>query len=450
MGRSGAMGGLHIVVVVLLVVVPHALLQPGPGVPDLQHVYPGCKASPDLPDMSYPRCNGTSPSAFSYFSINSTSLASCFKTNSSIAIPPTYAGYFEFNSQRLYEKNTNCLPGNKVYSCQLNISGPNETYFQVSTSFGGMRGFDRLIVRANSMVTIYRADQARSEEKMLINSSRLIFDMTLYQSAAAGSDMSPTVTFNLRAVPVCERQLQVECLSPHQGLIDTPGWKQGHNYPDNLDSCVTLHVPHNHVTMVSLVSLDLQTSRPCNDSLRLYTTGNCSGSPWRTVCRVWDLVPTVIAETRQLSFRFYSNEDRSKTGFRVLYSVHDHSQQPTQLPNGKWNCSVPFYPSFQQHFACSAENQCSEEKYREPCPVSAVCGPQQLVAGDGCFRLFQPQQSTSWLAASETCGTYGGRLALLNTPQELNNTVRSLQKAGASPRIFVGLKMAALAATAHM
>ena len=36
-------------------------------------------------------------------------------------------------------------------------------------------------------------------------------------------------------------------------------------------------------------------------------------------------------------------------GFRLLFSFHSYSVLPEKLPDGEWNCTVPFWPGFKQH-----------------------------------------------------------------------------------------------------
>nr|KAG5693900.1 hypothetical protein BaRGS_014341 [Batillaria attramentaria] len=40
------------------------------------------------------------------------------------------------------------------------------------------------------------------------------------------------------------------------------------------------------------------------------------------------------------------------SGFKFIFSFHNQSALPQRLPDGKWNCSVPHWADFQQHFLC--------------------------------------------------------------------------------------------------
>ena len=135
-----------------------------------------------------------------------------------------------------------------------------------------------------------------------------------------------------------------------------------------MDSCVTLLVPDDHVTMISLISIDVPrySSRRCGrDYLEVYSTPNCtelSEGDGERFCQMKDLPPTVFS-SRALSFRFVSNGLYSKKGFRLLYSFHVTSEEPPKLPVGdKWDCSVPYYNAFRRHFVCTSEVYCSDKR----------------------------------------------------------------------------------------
>ena len=57
-------------------------------------------------------------------------------------------------------------------------------------------------------------------------------------------------------------------------------------------------------------------------------------------------------------------------GFRLLFSFHNDSALPEQLPDGKWNCSVPFWPDFKQHLLCNFK----VAPHTTPCLHGALAG----------------------------------------------------------------------------
>ena len=163
------------------------------------------------------------------------------------------------------------------------------------------------------------------------------------------------------------------------GYIQTRGWQQDRLYSSNMDSCVTLVVPNNRVTMISVVSLDLHrySNRRCDDDfLEIYSTANCTGLSEGTgekLCETRDL-PLTVYRKRNLSFRFVSDGFYHKTGFRLLYSFLRTSEEPQKLQNSdKWNCSVSSYHTFEQHFLCSSQDYCSDKRDKVLLLCRSVC-----------------------------------------------------------------------------
>ncbi|KAL8582326.1 hypothetical protein ACOMHN_037083 [Nucella lapillus] len=233
------------------------------------------------------------------------------------------------------------------------------------------------------------------------------------------------------------------------GMIQTFGWSRYTGYPF-MDSCVKLHVPENHVAMISLVSIDLDLQRnqmDCADYFFIDNSGKCSAHDdnINAICQMQDLRPTVINGHMILSFRFKSDRGSFwlKPGFRLLYSFHKNSEEPEQLPDGQWNCSVPYYASFQMHFVCMFESFCSDRSIEVKCPQhEGMCGFKSFPFGGSCYRFMKPAQRT-WVDASDACVHYGGRLAVFNTASTWTNTSAFLQEINPAKRsLFIGLKMA--------
>ena len=84
-------------------------------------------------------------------------------------------------------------------------------------------------------------------------------------------------------------------------------------------------------------------------------------------------LPGVIAYNTLILFRVYSplhtdlllgtdlflgKFDSTTRVFSVQYSVHKRTSVPQQSADGKWDCSVPLWPSFSHHFPCDRQPQC--------------------------------------------------------------------------------------------
>ncbi|KAK7112913.1 hypothetical protein V1264_012288 [Littorina saxatilis] len=248
-------------------------------------------------------------------------------------------------------------------------------------------------------------------------------------------------SFQLQAIPDCVRELQVFCFSEKKGFIQTPGWNGVTKYPNEMDSCVTLLIPTDHLVMVSLVSLDLETLNDCAyDALTIHIGKDCPGDGEK-ICEMKDLTPTIYDAADAISFQFISNNYVQKTGFRLLYSFHPNSSKPEQLPDGKWNCSVPHFPEFQQHFACSHTVFCSKGQDKLECRAGNLCGRDAIKLGDSCYRRLTPYSPYTWDEAAQYCESSGAQMMDLDSAEEWKFLVNEAQYLG-SKNIFVGLKLA--------
>ncbi|XP_076444361.1 uncharacterized protein LOC143282559 [Babylonia areolata] len=114
---------------------------------------------------------------------------------------------------------------------------------------------------------------------------------------------------------------------------------------------------------------------------------------------------------------------------------------PLQLSSGQWDCNVSYYDSFKQHFSCIAQSFCVDKRDKLTCPDKSLCGSSLVEFGGSCYRVFKPQAKTTWNKASETCGNYGGSLAVLNGPSKLLNAINFTTQSTEDRYVFIGLRM---------
>ena len=130
----------------------------------------------------------------------------------------------------------------------------------------------------------------------------------------------------------------------------------------------------------------------------------------------------------------------TNTGFKILFSFHNYSALPEKLPSGKWNCSVPHWSDFRQHFPCNAYPDCSLAEDEVDCPYTTdKCGLGFITAGDTChFLLLAPNISVSWYTGRAECLRRGARLSALNTEAEWEG-IRDALKPRNGDDVFVGM-----------
>ncbi|KAK7496985.1 hypothetical protein BaRGS_00011721 [Batillaria attramentaria] len=110
-----------------------------------------------------------------------------------------------------------------------------------------------------------------------------------------------------------------------------------------------------------------------------------------TRCGTEPLPPTLYNVT--IGIRFYSGTGKTASGFKLHYSIHNATEAPQSLGANLFNCSVPYYPSFQQHLQCNLVVQCQGGEDEIDCPyTTADCGLGLVDAGDKCYKYVEERR----------------------------------------------------------
>ncbi|KAK7469714.1 hypothetical protein BaRGS_00036296, partial [Batillaria attramentaria] len=217
-------------------------------------------------------------------------------------------------------------------------------------------------------------------------------------------------------------QLEVICVSSTQGFVQTPDWDGHKSYPPLMDSWARVDVPKLHVVMVSVLNMDV------DGQVTLYSGGVSDDNlVWKTSGRYRQDLN--VLDTHVLHVHFTSNPAISgPTGFRLHFSFHNYSFRPLQLADERWNCSVPHWTDFKQHFPCNLVSDCLHGQDEAACPYSSArCGQGRLTAGGRCFLYVTSQSHISWDDAAMECLRRDARLASLNTPEEWRDVISLLE-----------------------
>ncbi|XP_076449662.1 uncharacterized protein LOC143285754 [Babylonia areolata] len=366
--------------------------------------------------------------------------------------------------------------------CSLSFLGPPGTVFKVSLRY--LHPPSALIVTANDLYARYRriiftskADNwpnfhpKHGKEKTIplvgYSSSN---QMSLYV-VANFTDLQKNVAldifFQSMTAADAEKEkpaLEKVVLDHSLGYIQTPG---NDTYPPNMDSCLTLTAPENHVIMTSFVFLDLavltdgdrischdETGKPL-DHVELFLSPNCStdAKKVRNVCNK-PAPEAEIHNSNTLSVFFYSDDELETGGFKMLYSFHPVDDRPQRLNNSQWNCSVPFWRKLILNFPCNLQWDCLDGEDELPCPYSintpnTTCSEGLMALGGNCY-LFKYAhwydqlgylRGLTWLDASHECNKRGLRLASLAREKEMNDIFSVLPYIQAV-QTYVGLQLA--------
>nr|KAG5696488.1 hypothetical protein BaRGS_016527 [Batillaria attramentaria] len=139
-----------------------------------------------------------------------------------------------------------------------------------------------------------------------------------------------------------------------------------------MDSWVRVGVPRNHQVMISVVSLVLQAYDPLcrHDSVSLFLGDHPAHET--LVWKVCGIRPkAALYQTDSFLVYFVSDVAFAYAGFRLAFSFHNDSFLPEQLPDGTWNCSVPYFGEFRQHFPCDVKPQCAAGEDEVDCPYTS-------------------------------------------------------------------------------
>ncbi|KAK7446245.1 hypothetical protein BaRGS_00040287 [Batillaria attramentaria] len=243
--------------------------------------------------------------------------------------------------------------------------------------------------------------------------------------------------------------------SLQSGYVQTPGWDGVVSYPTEMKSCVTVRIPNRHVVMLSKVSVTSGQSTGDYYSLKFSRRENTDADICYSDISVRTIHDKAFVSTgfepffvsvTSLAVSFHSDPVPNKfsypfeTGFRILFSFHNFSSLPQRLSRTQWNCSVPYYSDFQQHFRCSLAVNCAGGEDEWFCPESFdACGLKQFSHLPRCYKL----------VGEEGCQSQG-QPAIMNSIEEWNllhpfSILHPLHETGTAiaPRqVYIGLSAA--------
>ena len=267
--------------------------------------------------------------------------------------------------------------------------------------------------------------------------------------------------FSFQVIPDHERpRLNVSYMSPYAGFVTSPGFDGYSHYPVHVLDNHTFHVPANHTIMISFQQFDLHSPGnashcgPLSDSVSLFLNtqgggggggggGGCGGGAlslvWRK-CGLQSIFPLVF--DRCLTLVFYSDRNWSRTGFRMTFTIHKRRFSPRQLPDGKFDCSVPYYDDFQRHLHCNLFTECEKGEDENLCDYNKGACNGSIAYKDKCYRYFDWSTAITWLDAFKECKKRGAELASLNTPTEWNAIENALDYGHRASVVFIGLRTA--------
>ena len=213
------------------------------------------------------------------------------------------------------------------------------------------------------------------------------------------------------------------------GFVTSPGFDVTRSYGPFLDAWCNVTIPVLHAVMVSFPHFALLPPNPRSgvfghgSFVRLFTV-----DPEGLVEKEYTFYRTGYISPRLLyseafAVRFVSGDvswDRDeRSGMNMSFSFHPRLTAPSLLVTGFFNCSVPHYPSFQQHVHCNLQQECEgDEDEGAHCSFSSAPCKGQVAAEGKCYFPVDFDHSVSHRKARSECQKRGADLAMMKTPSE--------------------------------
>ena len=165
-------------------------------------------------------------------------------------------------------------------------------------------------------------------------------------------------------------------------------------------------------------------------------TATAPSHTWRK-CGEQDIPSQVYRSS--ITLFFYTDRSLEKTGFKMMYAILPRSQEPQQLSENLYNCSVPHFHSFKPLLSCNMVTECQGNEDEEDCSYhSDECGDGAADAGTKCYRFVQRGGNPSWSDANYHCVKNKQNLVTLATPEELRR-FRQIMASVRNPRtVYIG------------
>ncbi|KAL8590308.1 hypothetical protein ACOMHN_006424 [Nucella lapillus] len=306
--------------------------------------------------------------------------------------------------------------------CYIKFRSPPETLLQMFLSINTNSCLDySLYLKSERPLYFYRYFRCSSQAAMATNYGNSV----TVRLERHGVNASLDLFFNFTAVPL--PQLQVLFNTPTTGYIQTPEWDGQTRYPPHLDTWTRLDVPTNFSVMISFLFFDIEVHTDCDyDRLTVQVKVNKTSNESLELihCNNKPVLKPTVFHSNVLLFHFKSDESVEHLGFRLQFSFHDLSETPQKDDDGKWNCSVPYWPQFQQHLNCNVVEECVSGKDEEQCDhTSEKCGKGLLLIASKCYIFISEEKPVTWNEAANECLRREAYLASLNSPREWKEVI---------------------------
>ena len=254
----------------------------------------------------------------------------------------------------------------------------------------------------------------------------------LYRCSSTTSPLPVQLGGVVEDLPVVE-------LTDTLGYVTSPGFnKLDGVYPNGYEGLFLLHLSDDQSVFTSFTHFVLEKGdKICYDYLDFGLTA--ISQTWRK-CGKQEILPRVYRSS--ISLFFHSDDSNQFTGFKMMYAILPRSQEPQQLSDNLYNCSVPHFHSFKPLLSCNMVTECQGNEDEEDCDHhSSECGDGAVDAGTKCYRFVRRGVTTTWDDAYNECSEVSQNLVTLATEDELRRW-REITASVRNPhRVYIGANL---------
>ena len=327
--------------------------------------------------------------------------------------------------------------------CYWNIDVPRKKYINVT--------IDQLLLEQdedNITQTLEFQVENEFNIKRVFNISVLRNKSVTFNSSASllfrfrGHDLrlASAITFHF----LVQRGSVTEDL-PVVGLTDTVGYVTSpffdgmdSVYPDDYEGVFHLHLSDDESVFITFPHFALESQATCRfDYLQFSVTA--FNQTWSR-CGFQEIPAQVYRSSIDLFFR--TDYASVRTGFKMMYAILPRSQEPQQLSDNLYNCSVPHFHSFKPLLSCNMVRECQGNEDEKDCGYhSNDCGDGALDAGTKCYRFVRRDVTATWTDANSECIQSSQSLVTLATPNELRRFKDIVVSMRNARRVFIGAQL---------
>ena len=252
--------------------------------------------------------------------------------------------------------------------------------------------------------------------------------------------LESSITFHFRVQRgAIVRDLPVVRLTDTVGYVTSPRFNGlDRFYFSSYDGAFRLQVSDNESVLISFVHFNLEDESNCSyDYLDFNVTA--LNDTWRK-CGTQNMPSRVYRSS--LNLFFHADNSYELTGFKMMYAIFPRSQEPQQLSDNQYNCSVPHFHSFKLLFSCNMVTECRGNEDEKDCGYhSNDCGDGAIDAGTKCYRIIRRGVTATWSDANYECIRDSQNLVTLATPEEFRR-FRHIVTAVRNPSyVYIGARL---------